>query len=213
VREAPLTADQQRTFALLTELTIGAPAARRIARRNDFWTVLGHVFAWRHECARGKPLGPGAIVNRIDSGWKTDDLSDADRTSELYRRHVSPEEEAARRAAEELRRWPGTRPGLPGPDAMAVSERHALAVGQPDMPPPSEAEQLLVALRGTLTDRRIAQHLHDCTAIALEAGALRLAVPNAAEAEWLSVRLDRHIAPVLARLAGRTLAIRYEVAP
>lgn len=81
----------ERTVRLLTDelLGINDRVARRVAEKHRFCWVLAQVFTWRHEVAAGKThLAPGAVVHRCDQGWRVDALSEADRKTEFFKRHV-----------------------------------------------------------------------------------------------------------------------------
>jgi hypothetical protein len=116
-------AEMRRTYALLRdpEVDVAEIAAQRIARQHGFWYVLQQVFSWRHAVTRGKALAPGAIVNRLDSGWRADDLTPEDIASELFQRHAA-EVYAARQAAAAARRY--SQAPAPQADAAALRRRY-----------------------------------------------------------------------------------------
>lgn len=111
--------EAQRTLALLMDPEVGVSeiAARKIAGRYGFWHVLLQVFTWRHGVAAGKALAPGAIVHRIDSGWRPDDLRPDDRGTELFRRHAADIDER-RQVADRRRRYAAAAP--PASDDQAL---------------------------------------------------------------------------------------------
>lgn len=97
-RGAPSAAEQSRTVALLTddEVGIDGELARRIAAEFPFEQVLRQVFRLRHDMAQGKVRSPGALLTRLREGYGAC-ITDADKRSGLYQRHVDAEDEAAAR--------------------------------------------------------------------------------------------------------------------
>mgnify|MGYP001012010647 CR=1 FL=1 len=89
----PLSAEQVRAVALLTDVDVGldAPTARRLAARHRFEELLRHVLTWRRELAAGKVVGTGALLTRIHRRFSAQ-LVDGDRDSDLWRRHVGVED-------------------------------------------------------------------------------------------------------------------------
>lgn len=97
-RGAPSAAEQSRTVALLTddEVGIDGELARRIAAEFPFEQVLRQVFRLRHDMAQGKVRSPGALLTRLREGYGAR-ITDADKRSGLYQRHMDAEDEAAAR--------------------------------------------------------------------------------------------------------------------
>ena len=96
--------EQARSYALLTDpdVCLDARTAREFATDFGFEHLLRHVCVWRSELAAGKVRGPGALVNRIRQNLGGM-ITEADRASPLYRRHV-PQEETQASEDEERRR-------------------------------------------------------------------------------------------------------------
>jgi len=74
---------------LLTDAEVGvdASAAWGFARRYEFDELLRHVMSWRRQVKGGMVSGPGALVHRIKERFGAM-VSDDDRKTALYRRHV-----------------------------------------------------------------------------------------------------------------------------
>jgi hypothetical protein len=88
----------QRRLALLTDPEVGLDRgiAAELARRHPFETLLRQVMSWRRDVAVGRVRGSGALVHRIQNGFGASVLEE-DRSTLLYRRHVTEEtEEEAR---------------------------------------------------------------------------------------------------------------------
>jgi hypothetical protein len=100
---APLTAEQEAAFDLLTDEEVGlAPGvAREFAAVYEFDYLARQVFEWRRQLAAGIAQGPGALVTRIRGGFGALIVA-ADRTSPLWARHMAAYD--AEWEAAELRR-------------------------------------------------------------------------------------------------------------
>jgi hypothetical protein len=78
------------------------PTAARLARKFDFELVLAHVFCVLAEIQRGGATAARSIYvlpPRLANGGRPQ-ITDADRASELYRRHVPIDQEQEREAAD-----------------------------------------------------------------------------------------------------------------
>ncbi|MCD6291804.1 MAG: hypothetical protein J7M34_15010, partial [Anaerolineae bacterium] len=91
--------ESARGFRLLTDPEVGLSEkqARRLAGEHTFSWLLRQVFAWRRDLEAGKVSGPGALVSRCDRHFDAGELTERDRASPLYRRHVSEIDEADER--------------------------------------------------------------------------------------------------------------------
>ena len=89
--------EQARNLALLTdpEVGLGQQQAERLAAQHRFDWLLRQVFAWREDMASGRVTTPGALVSRLDRAFAPGDLTERDRASPLYQRHVSQEAQRA----------------------------------------------------------------------------------------------------------------------
>jgi len=95
----PPPEEAARSFRLLTdpEVGLGEKQARRLADEHAFSWLLRQVFAWRRDLEAGKVSGPGALVSRCDRHFSAGEITERDRASPLYRRHVSEADEAEER--------------------------------------------------------------------------------------------------------------------
>jgi len=85
---------------ILTDDAVGlAPATAARFRDDDPQWVVGHVFAWLHDLETGRVRGHGALIHRLEKGWDSPPLSDADRSTPLYRRHFGDGDGIERRRA------------------------------------------------------------------------------------------------------------------
>ena len=80
-----------RAVALLTDSEVGLDMrkAEALAAVVSFEEIVRQVFTWRREVMVGKVSGQGALVHRIRSRFGAS-VTDADRRSALWRRHVGP---------------------------------------------------------------------------------------------------------------------------
>lgn len=95
----PDTEEQTRSVVLLTDPEIGLSEemARGLAASHQFDWLERHAYAYLRDLATGRAQGTGALVNRIRQGWRSGELTDEDRTSELYARHHDLAEERRRK--------------------------------------------------------------------------------------------------------------------
>jgi hypothetical protein len=84
----PLTADQQRTLAFLTDEEFGmdAATAEGIARRHAFEQVTAHAFAVLDDIRAGKVRGVYVLASRLSRGGMPQ-ITPADRETSLWLRH------------------------------------------------------------------------------------------------------------------------------
>jgi len=100
------TLEQARSYALLTDPDVGIDSqlAREFATDFQFDYLLRHVCVWRSD---PKARGPGALINRIRKNFGGR-ITEADRASPLYRRHVPTEETQAGDEEERRRKYDPT---------------------------------------------------------------------------------------------------------
>jgi hypothetical protein len=93
--DQPASDEQQRSLALLTDPEVGLSEkqARRLATTHQFHWIVRQVFAFLDDQRTGKVSSTGALVSRLDRKFAPGELTQRDRASALYRRHVSEEED------------------------------------------------------------------------------------------------------------------------
>jgi hypothetical protein len=86
--------EQAKSVALLMDAEVGLNIgmAWRLAASKRFEELLGHVMTWRRQLANGMVVSSGALVHRVLEGW-SGQISDLDRQSALYLRHVQEREQ------------------------------------------------------------------------------------------------------------------------
>ncbi len=101
--DTPEPNERNRSIALLTDVDVGIDAAiaGQLATCYRFEYLLRQTMTYRRQLATGKAQGPGALLTRIKRGWGST-ITEDDRHSELWQRHVPREVddadgEAARR--------------------------------------------------------------------------------------------------------------------
>ena len=99
----PTDPQQARTYRLLVDPAVGMneKTAAKLASQYTFENVLANVFAALADIKNGRCSNIYVLPHRL-SQRRTPRIADADRASELYRRHV-PEEDELRRQEDELR--------------------------------------------------------------------------------------------------------------
>ncbi|MBK8772672.1 MAG: hypothetical protein IPM06_19905 [Rhizobiales bacterium] len=91
----PPPEEQDRSIALLTDSEVGIDSAIAgpLAAKHRFEYLLRQVLTYRRQLAAGKVKGPGGLLNRINRGWGCH-IVDADRITPLWKRHMSPQQDA-----------------------------------------------------------------------------------------------------------------------
>ena len=89
------TQNRSRLLLLDPEVGLSDVVASRLAAEHSFEWLLRQVFAWRDDIVAGRVDSAGALVNRIDRNYGPGQLTERDRASPLYQRHVSEDEQRA----------------------------------------------------------------------------------------------------------------------
>lgn len=94
----PVMSDEQtrnRNLLLDPDIALSETVATRLAQANSFEWLLRQVFTWKDDIEAGRVDGAGALVNRISRKFPPRELTEKDRASPLYQRHVTEDEQRA----------------------------------------------------------------------------------------------------------------------
>jgi hypothetical protein len=103
---APETAELARSQALLTDpdVAIDPRTAEHLAAQYSFADILRHVCRYRRDLDTGSVRSPMVIARRLRDGFPAT-ITDDDRASPLYRRHISEDEIAAEEHARRVNKY------------------------------------------------------------------------------------------------------------
>ena len=104
--DGPDQDEQARSIALLTDPDVGMwrSTATELAVQYPFDEILRHVIAWRWQFEAGEVRSPRVLVGRLRRSAGLP-LTERDRSSPLYLRHISEDEVMAQRHAELLNKY------------------------------------------------------------------------------------------------------------
>jgi hypothetical protein len=212
---APTVAEQQRTYALLTDQSVGMSWAKaRECQAKPFLHCLAHALAWQTESAAltrsgvRKPFTAGLLAHRIQK-FPTPALAWEYSQLELLRAHA-PELLAQPDDPEDLPPDP-----QPDPQPQTAPLAWLCTTAVPCLDGEREAHEVwtiaMSQLRLQMTTNTWDTFVRDTRCQAYGGGAFVIAVANAYAKDWLSLRLRPMIKRTLTSIVGKAVDVSFEV--
>jgi hypothetical protein len=204
----PDAAPNNSGYRLLTdpEVRLDASTARRLAADYDLDELLRQVMRLRRDIETGNARSWAALAARLKRGFAAT-ITDADRQSDLYRRHApSPwaTEGWVSQAAEDEDE---SAPAEPGPEVMET---------EPDPEPQvatARAQWERVQQECALQGDNATGAVQDMWVVTVEPGCWTLGIADAFRFDWVVKKLSKQLERKLAVVVGQPVKLAFEVRP